>query len=494
MERIIRNSIILIFALLGTNTLQSQVVLTMEDVVKIARTENISARKAYVTQQNAYWDYKIHKSNLNPQIRLQTQLADFSQGVIPVSQEDGSIVIQTVNQNSSNASLALIQPIPAIGANVFMNTYLYRFDNFSKNSHSYSSQPLELGIKMPVFSFSALKWDKKIEPLKFEESVKEYNSNLELSALTAVEMFFRNVADRHDYNIATSNMEMNTKLYEVSKEKYQLGQISKDELLQVHYMMVSAQKNLKAAQVQMENSGLLLMTHLSLTDWADFQPVIPQSIPDIFINSQIAIEYALEYNPESLSFRRRILEAEKEVARVKGATGINGEVFATIGYGSDFNELNEWNQDLNRNASLQIGLTIPVIDWGRTYANRKKALMMKELEETSVIQEQIDFEKEILSLVNIVNMLIKNMDVVEQADSIASERYQIAYKRYMAGDISVLELNMAQREKDYSSQDLLSTRANFWIKYHQLRLISLYDYILDKPLFNKEIVISDSNI
>lgn len=485
---------IITFTFLSFLSSYCQIVLTMEDVVNIARTENISARKAYVAQQNAYWDYKIHKSNLNPQIRLQTQLADFSQGVTPVSQEDGSIAIQTVNQNSSNASLALIQPIPVIGANVFMNTYLYRFDNFSDQSHSYSSQPLELGVQMPVFSFNTLKWDKKIEPLKFEESVKEYNRDLELSALTAVEMFFRNIADRHDHSIAYSNMEMNTQLYEVSKEKYQLGHISKDELLQVHYMLVSAQKQLEAAQVQMENSDLLLMTHLSIADWADFNPVIPTEIPDIFINSGRAIEYALEYNPESLSFKRRILEAEREVARIKGATGINGDVFATIGYGSNFDELNEWNRDLNRHASLQIGLSIPVIDWGRTHANRKKALMMKELEETSVQQEQIDFEKEIISLVNIVNMLKDNMEVVKQADSIASERYQIAYNRYMAGDISVLELNMAQREKDFSSQDLLSTRANFWIKYHQLRMISLYDFILGKPLFDKQTVIRDSNI
>jgi outer membrane protein TolC len=463
---------------------KSQIVLTMSDVINIARTENISARKAYVAQQNAFWDYQIHKSNLNPQIRLQTQLADFSQGVTPVSQEDGSIVIQSVNQNSSNASLALIQPIPAIGANLFMNTYLYRFDNFSDHSHSYSSQPLELGVQMPVFSFNSLKWDKKIEPIKFDESNKEYNRDLEISVLTAVDMFFKNIADKHDYNVAQFNMEMNKQLYEVSKEKYQIGQISKDELLQVHYMLVSAQKKLESAQVQMENSKLLLLTHLSITDLSNFELIVPTNIPNIYIKSQKAIEYAIEYNPESLSFKRRILEAEREVARVKGATGINGDVFATIGYGSNFVEINEWNNDLNRNASLRVGLTIPVIDWGRTNANRKKAMMMMELEETSVQQEKIDFEKEIISLVNVVNMLKENMEVVRQADSIATERYQIAYKRYLAGDISILELNMAQREKDFSSQDLLSTRASFWVKYHQLRMISLYDYILDKPLFD----------
>ncbi|MFA5417237.1 MAG: TolC family protein [Bacteroidales bacterium] len=480
-----RLSLIAAFIILGIalpHFVQAQVELTLEEVVSISRCENLSARKAYVEKKNAYWNYQIHKSNLRPQLSFDTQLTDFSKGVTQVSQNDGSIAIKTINQNSTSGNLSLAQPLPFLGADIFMNSYLFRFDNFSADDHSYSAQPIEVGIQMPVLTFNQLKWDQRIKPVEYLESKKTYDRNLEMSAYIAVEMFFQNVSDRNDWSMADANMQQNTELYRISQERFKTGQISQDELLQVQLMMVNARKDLKAAQVSMENSGLMLLTHLSLTDITDFDPVITISIPEFQITSAKAIEYALEYNPENIAFKRRLLLADEEVARARGTTGVTGNVFATVGYGSNFNDLPQWNQDLNQHATLQVGFSVPIIDWGRTHAARKQASMKKELEETSVLQERINFEKEIISLVNIVEMLKENISIVEEAESIASQRYEIAYNRYLAGDLSVLELNMAQNEKDYASRDLLSTVGSFWINYHRLRMITLYDFINQQAL------------
>ncbi len=464
--------------------LEAQVVLSFDEVVSISRCDNLSARKAYVEKKNAFWNYQIHRSNLRPQLSLGTQLTDFSKGVTPVSQNDGSIVIRNINQNSTSANLALEQPLPFLGAEVFMNSYLYRFDNFSANDHSYSSQPLEVGISMPVLQFNQLKWDKRIKPIEYLESKKEYDREIEMSAYYAVELFFELVYDRNEWSMADANMKLNADLYRISQERFAQGQISLDELLQIKLMMVNAKKNLKAAQVSMENSELMLLTHLSLIEVTDVELVVPGQIPDVQITSAKAIEYALENNPESVAFKRRLLVADEDVARVNGATGINGNVFATVGYGSDFDELSQWNQDLNQHATLQVGFAIPIIDWGRTHAARKQAYMKKELEETSVLQEKINFEKEIVSLVNIVDMLKDNIQVVAEAEEIAKQRYEIAYNRYLMGDLSILELDMAQKEKDYASRDLLTTQGSFWVNYHRLRMITLYDFINQKALVN----------
>lgn len=465
-----------------THTLKGQVFLTFDEVVSISRCENLSTRKAFVEKKNAYWNYQIHKSNLRPQLTLDTRIADFTKGVTPVTQNDGSIAIVSIDQNSSNANLTLLQPLPILGAEIFMNSNLFRFDNFSVGDHSYSSQPIEVGFQMPVLQFNQLKWDKRIKPIEYLESKKEYDRKLEQSAYQAVAMFFQNVIDRNEWSMANANMEQNTELYRISEERFKSGYISQDELLQVKLMMVNARKNLKAAQVSMENSALLLLTHLSLTEITDFYPVVPTSIPEFTINSPKAIEYALEYNPESIAFKRRLLEADQELARAKGSTGIIGDVFATVGYGSDFDDVPNWNREMNQHATLKIGFSIPIIDWGRTTAARKQASMKKELEETSVLQERINFEKEIVSLVNVVQMLKENMAIVQEAESISKQRYEIAYNRYLVDDLSVLELNMAQNEKDYASRDLLTSLASFWVNYHRLRMITLYDFIGQKAL------------
>jgi outer membrane protein len=481
MYRIVIN---ILFVVVFFHTSYSQVVLELDDIVRISRCDNLSARKAYVEKKNAYWNWQIHRSNLRPQLRLDTKLTEFAKGVTPVSQEDGSIEMKTVNQNSTSANLALLQPIPFMGAEIFMNSYLFRFDNFSNKSHSYSSQPLELGIQMPVFQYRKLKWDKIISPVVYLESKKEYDRQLELSAYYSVVMFFQNLSDRHDWNMANSNMKSNGELFRISEEKYNMGQISKDELLQVKLMMVNAQKNLKAAQVRMENSALRLLTHLSLINISEFTPITPAAIPEFSISSAKAIEFAFNNNPESISFKRRLLEANADVARTNGETGVTGNLFATIGYGSNFDALPQWNNDLNQHASLQVGISIPILDWGRTHAARKQANMKRELEETIVLQEQIDFEKEIVTLVNVVEMLKDNIQIVIEADKIAQERYDIAFKRFLAGDISVLELNLAQKEKDLASSDLLSTKGEFWVNYYHLRMITLHDFIYNNSLVN----------
>lgn len=478
--------IILIYiSCLSVISARSQVELTMEDVIKIAREKNLSARKAYVEAKNAYWNYQIHKSNLRPQLRLNAELANFNMGPTPVSQEDGSIKIKTINQNSSNASVSLLQPLPFIGAEVFLNSYLYRFDNFSDKTHSYSSQPLEIGIQLPVLQFNQLRWDKRIKPMLYQESEKSYDRDLELSAYMAVHLFFQNLSDRHEWSLANLNMEINSELFRISEEKYKMGKISKDELLQVKLMMINAKKSLKAAKVKMENSALQLLTHLSLTEVTEFVPLTPFAISDFEITSEQAIVYALKNNPESISFKRRLLQANQEVARTKGETGISGNVFATMGYGSNFDELNQWKQELNEHASLRVGLSIPILDWGRTHAARRKAEMKQELEETTVLQEQINFEKEIITLVNIVQMLKENIEVETEAKRISADRYEIARKRYLAGDLSILELNVAQNEKDVASRSLLSITGNFWVNYHRLRMLTLYDFINKTSLVSK---------
>ncbi|MBI9034318.1 MAG: TolC family protein [Bacteroidales bacterium] len=474
--------IILFISLLLSDTLLAQTILELKDVVIISRTKNLTARRAYVLKKNAYWNWQIHKSNLRPQLRLDTQLLEFSRGVNPVIQSDGTYAIRTVNQNTSNASLALSQPIAAIGANVFVSSSLYRFDDISNNNHAYSSQPIQLGIQLPVFGFNHLKWDQKIKPVEFLESKKQYDWNLEQSTYKAVGIFFQNLSDRHEWNMAQTNLEMNTELFRISKEKFFNGQISKDELLQVKLMMINATKKSNAARVSMINSGLLLMTHLSLTEITDFTPVLPDLIPDFDITSGTAINLALENNPESIAFKRRLLQADQEVAYTKGNTGVSGNVNAAIGYASNFEKFSNWNQNISNHAVVQVGLSVPVIDWGRTYAARKQVSMNRELVQTTVMQEKIDFEKEIMGLVNIVMMLKENLEVVEQADSVSAQRYEIAHKRYLSGDISILELNMAQKEKDNASRDRLYTLWDFWRNYHQLRMITLYDFISQTSL------------
>jgi outer membrane protein TolC len=479
MQKIRNISILLVLTILSS-TAFAQLNLTLEDIVKISRTENISARKALVQKKNASWDFKLHKAGLKPQLQLKANPLDFNRGITPVLQDDGSYALMKVNQNAATTSLALSQPIPGLGADVYMSGSAYRFDNLNSGVHSYSFQPVELGISMPLFKYKSLKWDKRIKPVQYEEALKSYNRSIEISAYTGVQLYFRSVMNYRNWELASTNYEMNKKLFYIASEKFKKGQISKDELLQVQLMKINAWKALNASQVERMNSDLQLLTHLSVETEDSLSLTVPAMIPEFFIEKSKALEYAIHNNPESTSYKRRLLEAEDLVAQAKGQTGISGDFYASIGYSGDLNQSNQLA--LKEQAIVQMGITLPILDWGRSKALRTKAKISKELVETEVEQERYEFKRELYSLVNIVNMLRNNLKDVEVAMDLSQERYTIAYKRYLAGDITVMELNIAQSAKDRTNQEYLQSLSEFWIQYYRLRMLCLYDFISEKQL------------
>jgi len=63
-----------------------------------------------------------------------------------------------------------------------------------------------------------------------------------------------------------------------------------------------------------------------------------------------------------------------------------------------------------------------------------------------------------------------------EADSIASEKYQIAKDRYVLGNLSITDLSISFQERDQAKRDYISALRDFWGAYFQVRYLSLYDF------------------
>ena len=53
---------------------------------------------------------------------------------------------------------------------------------------------------------------------------------------------------------------------------------------------------------------------------------------------------------------------------------------------------------------------------------------------------------------------------------------------FLIGKIDVLDLNVAQSERDQAKQKYINTLSNFWRNYYQMRSITLYDLETKQPL------------
>ncbi|MEM6844813.1 MAG: TolC family protein, partial [Bacteroidota bacterium] len=61
--------------------------------------------------------------------------------------------------------------------------------------------------------------------------------------------------------------------------------------------------------------------------------------------------------------------------------------------------------------------------------------------------------------------------------------YEIAKQRFLIGKITIVELNDALEKKDNARQQYIQSLNDFWEAYYTLRLLTLYDFSRNEPLY-----------
>ena len=149
----------------GQNTMR----LTLPQVVDMARNQSISARQAATTKETKYWEYRTFQSNYKPQLTLTSNFPAFNRTFQQVIQPDGTVVFQPIRNNNSSVGVSLSQNIARTGGSIYAQTQVQRFDDFDRKKTLYNGTLFAIGISRPLFRFNNFKWEKQIEPLKYNE-------------------------------------------------------------------------------------------------------------------------------------------------------------------------------------------------------------------------------------------------------------------------------------------------------------------------------------
>ncbi len=455
---------------------------SLEEVLEYAQNYSPEAMKNKTSKENKYWQWKTYKSNYKPQLVLNSILPAYQNNNIPVLQDDGSIIYRNVNHSQAQVSLFLEQNLSLTGGKLFVRTDLNRIDDFNKNTTHFSGSPFFIGLEQPIFSFNPLKWMNLIEPLKYEESLKEYLEDLEKIAYNTTFRYFNLLIAQINYGIAKINLDNASSLYVLGQERFDMGKISKNELLQLKFGFVSAQKSISMAILAQETSQLALSSYTGIQNVGASTLLLPVNISAFVIDDSLATKYALENSRRSIEFKRSILEAERELERAKRESNLNANLFISYGTTNVAAGMPGIYDNPQTMRSLNLGLSIPLLDWGRAKAKRKTASANLELVEYTVHQEEINFREEIISEIEYFRMLKDLIEYTKEADETAAERFGIAHLRYIAEDISLTEYNIALEEKDRAKQDYISALRDYWITYYSIRILTLYDFENNRQL------------
>lgn len=467
------------FSMKGQNTF------TIEDIIGRVKDQSIFSKQAETQKETNYWEYRSFRTNYNPQLRLNGSVPTYTNYVTPVIQPDGSKLYLPVNQINPNINFGLMQPIAATGGIISANTAYNFFNDINADYTQWSGTVMNIRLSQPVFAYNPWKWDKKIKPIEYEESKRNYVERVEEISSNAVSFFFDVLLQQVNQQIATFNLANNDTINKIEQGRYNIGTTSKDKLLQVELQLLRSRQEVSQAKLDLETARLQLRAYIGLKDGDNFELVLPEKIPDFEVTVEEALTYARMNRADYIAFERRRLEAESQVAQAKGQR-YQTTITASYGLNNVAGTVSDLYTDPSKQQIADISFNIPIVDWGRRKAMMQTAIANKKLRDYEIEQSKIIFEQEIITKVRQFEMMRLQIEITKKSDEVAQERYLVAQNRYLIGKIDITNLNIALREKDDAKRSYLQALKSFWTAYYDLRRLTLYDFANKRLLYVPE--------
>ena len=454
-----------------------QVVLTLSEVLDIAREQSLMALLARHRFRGSYWQFRTYQAGLRPGLTLEATLPSLNNAIESVTQPDGSEKFVSKSNMRTSLNLQLNQTVPLTGGRIFATTSLQRNDNFGEEPPtSYLAYPVTIGFAQPINGYNEFRWDKRIEPLRYEEAKLQYINSMEGVSQRAVGYFFDLALAQINLEIAKKNYANNDTLYQIARGRYQLGTIAENELLQFELTFLNSGTDLNQATIDLELRKARLRSFLGFNERISVQLLLPTEVPDITLDYQQTLNEAKANNPEILDYELQILEAERAVAEARSQKGLQADLFAQFGLSQVSDQLSDaYSNPLNQQR-VEVGFQVPILDWGQGRGRLRMAQSQEEVVRTNVSQSLIEFNENIFLQVMQFNLQDDQVQIASKADTIADLRYEVTKQRFLIGKIDVLDLKDALEEKDLARRGFVEALRNYWDYYYNLRGLTLYDW------------------
>lgn len=466
-----RITYILILLITGVYLSKAQTV-SLDEILQEAKVNAYAVMEAKNNLEVADSRANFFKAELKPSIGVDLLLPNFLNTSTQVTQPDGSISFQQITQNNSSISLFGNQNISATGGQLFAQTDLQRFDNFTSDTKQYNGVPIRIGFIQPIFGVNRFKWDKKIIPLVQEEAKLSYNIAIQDAQWSATSLFFDVLLAQANRDIAQTNKGVNEKLIEITSERLSIGKTSRDEFLQLQMSLKNAVLSENQANTEVAQTLRSLFTFLGKKEVSlNLNCELPIEIETIVLDINELVAKANKNRPELKRYAREILESEQDIANTKSQYGISANLFASFGFARGSTEIDEIYRNPFDEQQVRLNVSMPLVDWGKKREAVKIANINKANIQQRNIQESLELDNRVRTIAAQFLQAQSDISLLEEIKEVAEERFNISNERYTLGNISITDLTLAQREKDQTYRQYIQALNNYWSTYWELRTL-----------------------
>jgi outer membrane protein TolC len=300
--------------------------------------------------------------------------------------------------------------------------------------------------------------------------------------MNAVMNFFSLAQAQINKQIAEMNFSNSDTLYRIARGRYDLGTISEDELLQMELSYLNSQTARKQADMNLRDREIRLRSFLGFNESVRLELIIPSEIPSLQLDVKEVLDLALANNPDLITQQINVLNAQSNVAQARASMGLNASLNASLGLSQRGADFSTTLQNPNQSQTINVGFTVPILDWGRGRGNFKMAKSSLELAQVQAKQSLVDFQQNLFLDVEQFNLQKSQVAIAAKSDTVAMKRFEVTKQRFLIGKIAILDLNDADTRKDQNRRAYIQSLQDYWNYFYNIRNLTLFDFINRRPL------------
>lgn len=472
--------LILLFAIMSLSLqAHAQITLNLQKAIEIANDSSLTAFRYQNMYLAGYWEYRTYKANRLPSMSLNLMPAQYYRYITQRYDSNQNVDVYREQQMfSASGGLSIQQNFDLTGGTFYIDSELEYMRNFGyTKSTQFSSIPIRIGYQQSLLGFNPFRWERKIEPLKFEKAKKTFLYNRESISEEVVRYFFALASAQADLELAKEQVASCDTLYKIGLQRQKIAAISRADLLTLQLDKVNAQNTLENAQITMKRAMTALALYLNLDKNTQIKLELPGKPKVLNISAEEALSKAQENNPTYLEQRQSVLEAEREVNRSKMESRFNASVNASIGFNQVANELNNAYRKPLQQDLVSVSVSIPLVDWGVRKGRLNMAKNNLNVTRIAARQQEQSVEEEVMMTVNDFNIQQRLINSAEEALDLAILAYEQTRQRFIIGKADVNSLTLALNRQQEAQKNYLASLQNYWMNYYKIRKLTLHDFV-----------------
>ena len=468
--------------------LSSQTIeLSLSRTIEIASDSSLQAFSAKNQYEASYWAFRSYRAARLPSLNLSMTPLQYSRAIDRRYDSQENIDIFRQQQSLfSSGNLSLRQNVDITGGTFFIDSELGYLRNFGETTLSrFNTVPIRVGYRQNLFGFNGFKWDKQIEPLKYDKATRKFLYDRETISEISIQYFFDLAMAQKEYDMAIDNVASSDTLYWFGQERHKILAIPLEDLLRLQLDAENAKISLKTAEINLKRAMSAFASYLNLEKGTNVKLELPARPKNMEISAEEALELCRENNPDFLGNLQNVLEAERDLEKENKSSKFDASFSASFGFNNTAETfIDSYRKPLQQNI-VTFSLSIPLIDWGVRKGRVNMARNNLNVTKISVQQQETSLEQEVIMTVSDFN---KQQDMISNAEetmNLANSLYEITKERFIIGRANINSLTLSLNRQQSAQKNYISTLRDYWRSYYKIRKLTLYDFEKGEKLRTK---------